>query len=175
MANHSYVTIGEKLNGYEAEQVLREIVFSTFDPTLFMVTQREDLEPLWQKARVWWVHIPGSAPAGNPMQPEDYGFLVFYHVRNSMWEFRHPINMWERWCQSKVKYLLAQRFGAKILEDADDKVRSAKSKDAKEVLKHSSFSSYLRRNFKNPLKEDDRAWLQKLLDTWAPPGCRTLD
>lgn len=175
MANHSYVTIGEKLKGDDAERVLREVVFSAFDPTLFMVTQREDLEPFWQNARVWWVHIPNSAPEDDVWQPEDYGFLVFYHVRKSMWEFRHPINMWERWCQSRVKYLLAQLFGAKIIEDADDKVHSVKGKEAKEVLKHSSFSSFLGRNFKRPLKEDDRAWVQKLLDTWAPPGQRTLE
>jgi hypothetical protein len=174
MANHSYVTIGEKLKGDEAERVLREVVFSTFDPTLFMVTQREDLEPFWQKARVWWVHIPGSAP-GNRKQPDDYGFLVFYRVRKKMWEFRHPLNGWERWCQEKVKYLIAQRFKAIILDDADDKVRKANGKEAQEVLQHVTYGGYLSRNLKKPLNEGDRAWVQGLVDVYAPPGHRTLE
>ncbi len=83
----------------------------------------------WEKsdsslARVWSVYLPGTEIISHreAMQQckapdEPYGFMVFLSKDLKQWEFRHPLNPWERWAQNRVQQLIARHFGLTTYRD----------------------------------------------------------
>lgn len=173
MANHTLIRLGVRHEWYEAERLLVSAVKDSLgDPFEVRHENRASVKQLWPRAKcIWFVHLPETKPRGNPMQPDDYGFMViFNNYSRQEWEFRHPINAWEYWAQSRVSHTLAKQYGLRLYNDGEDEYHDPNP----EILAHPTYAEYLSRNYQKPVESRDRVFLQRLLDTWAPPGYRTL-
>lgn len=167
MANHSYVTMTQAISTEQADSLLREVLLDLFGTT-FRVVEREDLNKPWKAAQVWFVSIPGSAPAKDPTQPEDYGFLVFLQENSSVWEFRHPLNRWERWAQARFYHTLAHKLNCDISDDGIATSFSARP----EYLDHATFFDFVTRHLPKPLDAGNRAWGMRQVNDFEPPQLR---
>jgi len=170
MANHSYVTLKDPTTVKEADHLLCETLMELFGAT-FKVTIREDLETPWGAARVWLITLPLSAPEQDPTQPEDYGFLVLLQDNLQTWEFRHPLNKWERWVQARFYHTLAHKLGCEIKDDATVSFFPPRE----EFLTHTTFHEYITRHLPKPLDSGNKAWGQRMVNDFAPPQFRKID
>jgi hypothetical protein len=170
MANHSYVQSDRKISVEEAERLLRKIVNAAWGDRV--VVEEYTPEHLVEAGRrSYRVFIPGTEIQGEKAawkymkaSNEPFGFLVWFHPKTATWEFRHPPNNWEWWAQDKVQHAIAEALDVKTLEnDGPTKVDTSVHK--------ATYLQHITRNFKQPYKEDDRKWFDRLLAT-APEGFR---
>lgn len=163
MANHSYVKSPTPMTGNAAEQLLQAVVQDLWGGRLLV-----KVIPGSPPDRLSWdVYLPNSsmpdqwamvlweAPLWEASE-NGYGFLVWYHLQEDSWEFRHPFNSWERWAQDKVQHTIARRMGVETYQD--DELRD-------------TFRQYVTRNFKEPYRAEDLEWLERYMAS-APKGFR---
>lgn len=172
MANHSIIKLKILHTLGETEEVLRVAVKDALGEGL-EVTPMPELRPQWPGAAgLWFVHLPGTKPVSK-MHPEDYGFVVAFNNDPKHdaqeWEFRHPVQMWCYWAQSRLQCTLAQQYGVQIYDEGEEDYEDPDP----EILAHPTYADYLCRNFEKPLNEEDRVWIERCLQD-APPQFREL-
>ena len=170
MANHSWVYLKDKLTPEQADDHLIAAVLRRLGDRL-VIQRRQDWEQVnTLQAGMWRVYVPGSAledraAARRMLAPNnEYGFTVWLNRDGERLEFRHQINIWERWAQGVVMHDLCQVVGTVWGSDNDDELRSGDPDQFK-----ASFREYCCQG--DPLPEEGQEWMAEVLEH-APVGFR---
>lgn len=168
MANSSYVRTPQ-LFYRQVGGVLRTIVKLLFNDKLH-VEVLSDTTRGEEHASAWAVFLPNSeiktaTEAGqyNVAPGDPFGFSVFYIHRDSDFEFRHPLNHWERWAQMRVEHLIAEMFATNIRDEGRDETIQP-TFDALQK----TYVAYMLRNAAKPISKSHQIWLKEQLHLMPP-------
>lgn len=165
MAGSDFVSAASVVNPEDADKLLQQIVFDCWGDRV-QVVRKPEREVMLAQARVWMVVVPGSALETRKdhclkVPGEDFGFPVY--LVESTWEFRHPLNLWERWAQQMVLQRIAAYYGVKYFKDWDGWHKPHPERLGK------TFKEHLELGYPEPRSEDAKLWINHQLE-WAPDG-----
>lgn len=166
MANHSIIELRKKTSPRGVEGHFKTVNRRRFRDRLLICPFAA---PPWTQKPdgCWTVVAPGTKPEPSKIdpEPEDLGFILWLHKGGLAIEIRHVIyNSWLRWVQDVFKHELAKLCEVTQF-DTGDGVQPTNPEQYKETCR-----AFYMRNFKTPLSESDRAFLQERVFDDIPPG-----